>query len=172
MKQVKKIGILFAAVLLLVAGLSCFAGCADSPPAAEADDSEMIALDTWFFTSGVPNNKISVRAEEEDVVFYLTTDYGEFWDIANQSYAGAVTLRSGESTCWHGGQEEAEGETGYIEVIAREDSSIAGYAVIKIVRADSLNYSATVLKSAWFLSGGDGIMEEQVSDLINAAKNG
>lgn len=82
-----------------------------------------------------------------------------------------MTLQSGGSTYWHSRQKEAEDEEGYIDVIARKGTSIAGYAVIKIVRTDSLNYSATVLKSAWILDGKDSITEEQLSDLIDATKN-
>lgn len=98
MKRIKRGLIAVLAAAMLVATLGCFAGCAESLPVTEAVAPEMIALDTWFFTSGVPNNKISVKAEKNDVVFYLTTDYGYFWDIANQNYADSVTLQSGGST--------------------------------------------------------------------------
>ena len=171
MKSLTRGMIAVRAAAMLVATLGCFAGCAESLPVTEAVAPEMIALDTWFFTSGVPNNKISVKAEKNDVVFYLTTDYGYFWDIANQNYADSVTLQSGGSTYWHSRQKDAEDEEGYIDVIARKGTSIAGYAVIKIVRTDSLNYSATVLKSAWILGGKDSITEEKLSDLIDATKN-
>lgn len=78
MKRIKRglIAVLVAA--MLVATLGCFAGCAESLPVTEAVAPEMIALDTWFFTSGVPNNKISVKAEKTMSFFILRLTTGIF----------------------------------------------------------------------------------------------
>ena len=146
MKQVKKIGIFFAAVLLLVAGLGCFAGCADSAPTEETALG-MVTLDTWMFTSGVPNNQITVAAEEEGVVFVCRAKNGEFWDVAMQEYAKEVELASGGKTYWSGDAIEED----RVEIFAKKEGEIVGYAVVAVAAGEGMNYEAEVLHAAYFV---------------------
>lgn len=160
----KKFCIFIITIALVCISAVC-AGCA----AKESNAPEMITLDTWIFTSGVPNNLITVHAENEDTVFTLLTDNGDFY-YADETgyYRKQVTLKSGEFGSWQGVNDMPQ--QAHIKIVAKNNDDIVGYAAIKVEKDDSW-YNATVLKSVWFDSSEE-VTPEQVDSLIEQAIKG
>ena len=131
---------IITAMLVLTAVLA--AGC------SEKAAPDMVTLETWFFTSGVPNNLITVTDKREDAVYICTTEKGDFWSRAD--YCKQVTLSAGETVTWQPIRNAAEIELDFVDIIVKENDEIVGYAVIKITRQDGLSYSAEVLKASYF----------------------
>lgn len=137
--------------VLIIISLGIFAGCGGRIKESETND--MIELHTWYFTSGLRNNAIKVQNPNEDAVFECTVDNGELWQDDLQQYVKKLTVKSGDTIYWS--PFDGTGiriESAHIQIIVRVDEQIVGYAVIGInaVSADTLDYSANVLKSSLF----------------------
>ena len=65
---------ILSVVLLLAIPLSI--GCMPE----NNDTEKMVVLSNWVATSGVPNNAITVNAEDKNTTFICTVDSGEFWN--------------------------------------------------------------------------------------------
>ena len=73
---------IFIITIALVCISAVCAGCSDS--------QNMVTLDMWRFTSGVPNNLITVHSGDKNTSFILTVDEGEFWSYEEQIYTKRV----------------------------------------------------------------------------------
>lgn len=129
----------------------------------------MVTLDMWRFTSGVPNNLITVHSGDKNTSFILTVDEGEFWSYEEQIYTKRVELKPEDTTRWNDIKDSCECD--YIRIVAKNNDDIVGYAAVKVNQVDGLNYNATVLKSVWFDSSEE-VTPEQVDSLIEQAIKG
>lgn len=137
----------------------------------------MIELDTWFFTSGVPNNAIKVKYPNhlnENAVFECLVDEGDFW-FQNQ-YVKNATLNPEDTIYWHPEDSVDGTEQAFIDIVLKVDNNIIGYAVIEVLQTDSsVEYSARLLKSAVFPKVDEkyqNITETQVKSIIAKVKKG
>lgn len=135
-------------------------GCADNTEKTAAD---MIELTNWQFTSGVPNNAITVHSENERYVFDCTVDNGQFWSYSEQKYVTEVELNP-EETTW--GLDNGETSGDFISITINDSNGVCGYAVIAVSQTDS-DYSAEIIKFALF---DEEKTTEQVTSLINQVK--
>lgn len=149
---------ILSVVLLLAIPLSI--GCMPE----NNDTEKMVVLSNWVATSGVPNNAITVNAEDKNTTFICTVDSGEFWNYTAQEYCKQVKLSCNETTWWHGDGIEKD----FVSVIAKNGDYVAGYAAVGIEQNDGADYSATVLKVVWF---DEYKSFEQVQQLLKEVKN-
>lgn len=141
----------------------------------EVENMIEIELDTWFFTSGIPNNLLRVKYEDEDenVVFECLTNEGSFW--WNNEYTKKVVAKPNEELSWQcpiNGPDSNENI--YIDIILKRENNIIGYAVIEINQIEGYDYSAQVIKTGVFPRVNENyqdITEQYVSDVIANAKN-
>ena len=151
---------IIAAMLALTAVFA--AGCESPSPG-------MVTLDTWFFTSGVRNNLITVTSQREDVSFVLTTEKGVFWSPEEHDYCKQVTLSADETATWQPLRSTTEIELDFVEIIVKENDKIIGYAVIKITqREGTMDHAAEVLKASYFSSP---VTQEYVEGVIKKIKD-
>ena len=159
--------------ILMIMGIMVFGGC--NGKLVEVD-AEIVELSTWHFTSGVPNNLITVNHSEANAIFEISVDKGTFWVYEEQRYLQTVTVNNGETIYWH--EFDTDGgwlkvEIAYANIIAKVDDNIVGYAVIKIFKNDSNWFSAEVLKSVVFPKVNDQYQKvtiKQIETKIAEAK--
>ena len=149
-----------------------FCGC---NKLVEVED-EIVELSTWFFTSGVANNLITVEHSDANAIFEITVDKGCFLHIGTQGYVQTLTVNNGDTVRWQEFTPEGvyeKFEIAYVEIIAKVDDKIVGYAVIKISPENGLSFNAEIVKSAIFPKV-DGqyqkVTQKQVEAKINAVK--
>lgn len=168
-KSWKLVARIAGCVCLVFALCAGFVGCNTNIQEKEADN--MIAFETWFFTSGVTNNIIQVNGEE-NATFELTAEQGYLYDGTN-GFVKTVVRGSGEITSWDGMSQEAVGDT-YISVIEKVDDKIVGYAVIKLTYNEERNWhDPSVIKSVEFpkVNGEyQSVTAKQVKALIEENK--
>lgn len=130
----------------------------------------MVQLDTWMFTSGIPNNAITVKyagVESEKASFDITVDSGSLWH--NNDYEKSVSVTPGTTVYWHS-VDDADTQKAYIKITLWVEEHIAGYAVIAVRKdGSSLDYRAELSKCAVFpkLDGAyQDITQEQADGLI------
>lgn len=161
-----------ASALLICLCIFVFGGCADSLVEKNEDIAE---IDSWHFTSGVPNNAIKVKHSESRAIFELRVDKGAFWVTASQKYQKTAAMKNGEVVYWQSEQGDGEFDTAFAEITVKVDNNIVGYAVVKITRdGNSLNYGAEILKSATFPKVDNQyqkVTQEQVDERIQEVKN-
>ena len=163
-------------VTTFLAGILCLAlflpmGCETNPEVAkgviESDDNNVtIEFDSWYFTSGAPNNGITFKCTNKETVFECYAAQGRFnW----QPELKAITINADETFYWNDDVSvSGELQEFYIDVIKKNDENIVGYAVIGIDYVNHSEYSPKVIKNVKFLSSG--ITEETVNTLIENAK--
>lgn len=123
----------------------------------EIEKNDLVEFNTWYFTSGVPNNEIIVNWSEGAVI-ECVTDKGHFGFVSKDEKRTIV--KSGEAFYWNSDTYE---ENGFITIKIRIGDIIVGYAVIKTELANNgAEYTACVLKSAVFPKIGD--YYQQISD--------
>lgn len=142
----KKFLITFITAMLAIVSILA-AGCAE---VSEKKARNMVTLETWFATSGVRNNLITVTSERENASFICTTEKGDFWSRADHDYCKQVTLFAGETTTWQPVRSKMEIELDFVEIIVKENDEIVGYAVIKITERERMDHEAEVLKASYF----------------------
>lgn len=153
----------FAAIGLIVLLAITLSGCADN---LTETPQALVQLSDWRFTSGVPNNALTVSYS--DATFELSVDKGKFWVTDAQAYSATAELDNGKTIYWNAGNDTVE--TAYVDITAKIDNKIVGYAVVKISAVDNW-YTATVLKSVVFAqSSAKNITQRQVDTLIESAK--
>lgn len=133
--------------------LSCLifgaAGCQGNGLETKAPD--MVELSTWIFTSGVPNNLITVKSEDENLTFECRADEGYL--LYQSQYHKEITLSSGETVHWAFSDTEwihKDVPVDYVDIVVKEEDRIVGYAVIRITQRDGMDFSAKVVKSVMF----------------------
>ena len=141
------------------------AGCAG---ASKKKGAGMVTLETWLFTSGVPNNLITVTDKREDAVYVCTTEKGDFWSRAEGGYCKQVTLSAGETTSWQPIRSAEEIEFDFVDIIVKENDEVVGYAVIKITERERMDHEAKVLKARYFLAP---VTQEFVEGIIKNIKD-
>lgn len=135
-----------------------------------------IDLDSWYFTSGVPNNAIKVKypTEDEKVTFECKTNKGKFW--WGNEYVDKATIKQNDTIYWHADSDIPCGDTIYIDIIVKNDQNIIGYAVIEAEQTEnSLEFTAKVLKTEIYPKINDKfqeITEEYVSKAIEKIQDG
>lgn len=108
----------------------------------EVTTDEMIELNTWFFTSGIPNNAIVFKHTDENAKFECVVDHGQFG--FGENGIKSTTVKAGDTICW---SSIADIEQAFISVIVKIDENIVGYAVIKIIQnRGPADYTANILK--------------------------
>ena len=142
----------------------------------EVETEDMVGLHTWIFTSGIPNNAIVLKHNDENAIFECTTDNGQFLGYGLRQYSKYATLKPNDTIYWRG-WEDSSGETtqhAYVDIILRVDDNIIGYAVIEILQNTPVAYTASVLKSALFpkVQGEyQTITGEQIASIIENNKH-
>ncbi|MBQ8885130.1 MAG: hypothetical protein IJY62_01980 [Clostridia bacterium] len=136
-------------MVLAIAVTSLFAvGCSEKSDEVKADG--MIELNTWHFTSGVPNNLITVRHSDKNAIFECLADDGEFrW---NNEYSQTVQIAPDDTVYWHPNNLDQGKEKTFVDIILTVDGNISGYAVIKIACRENGSWAdadATVVKSVF-----------------------
>ena len=161
--------------LTLIIALSCLGfatGCKEIKSNVE-EGSSMVELNTWFFTSGVPNNVIKVKHENSNAIFEIKVYNGHIFGIG-AGFTRTTTLKVGEETSWQVIIEQSV-DMDYVDIVVKVNKNIIGYVVIKINRVgDSwLNYTPTILKSVTFpkVNGRyQKVTEEYVQQQIKQVK--
>ena len=162
------IGILFAAMVVLLLGMSV-AGCGG----IKEKDADWVGLSTWFFTSGVPNNVIEIVTDNEEAELLCTVKNEVLWGYNEQEFCKQVTLSNKDvkQTWWYKRSEDVF-SCDYVDIVAKEGEHIVGYAVIKIEPTDFW-YKAEIVKSVCFpqrFGEYQKISEEYVQGCIGQAK--
>ena len=131
-----------------------------------------IELDTWYFTSGIPNNLISVKysgVDADKVIFTCKTNSASLFD-RNDGWKNEVTLCPDGTVCWWNSEYP---DIAYVDVIVRKNGNIIGYALISIQKTEGLDYKARVTESAIFpiVNGKyQNITDSYVETLLEKAK--
>jgi len=142
----------------------------------EVEAEGIVELHTWFFTSGIPNNAIVLKHDDENAIFECATDNGQFWDYDLQQYSKNATLKPNDTIYWHGREDDSSEDTqhAYVNIVLKVDNNIIGYAVIEILQNTPLAYTASVLKPAIFpkVQGEyQTITGEQITSIIEKIKD-
>lgn len=138
----------------------------------EVDAPDMVSLSYWVFTSGVPENAITVKSDNENTVFICLPENGEVFNKADRKYCEQIEMLSGETTYWRYNS-IFEFEYEFVKIIVKEDGKNIGCAVIEVTE-NNKRYSANVLKSVLFVDeNGDTatVSEEKLNEFINEVKN-
>jgi len=179
---VKKIGtkwivVILAVVLIISGGLMAFSmNNQNDDDKTEVETKDMVELHTWFFTSGIPNNAIVVKHDDENVTFECIVDQGQFWVYDLQQYSKHVKLKPNNTIYWHGWENGSDEiiQHAFVDIILKVEDNIIGYAVIEIIPTTPLAYMASVLKSAFFpkVQGEyQTITGEQIANIVEQIKN-
>ncbi len=159
-------------MLLISVIFVTFSSCGN---ALDERSENLVELNSWYFTSGIPNNAIKVKHYEENAKFELHVDNGEFWVVNCQEYLQTATVDNGDTVYWHLNQDDREIKIAYVDIIAKLDDYIVGYAVVKISQEDNtLNFRAEIIKSAVFPKVGDKyqkVSSKQVQEKIKYVKH-
>ena len=141
------------AVLMLVFS---FVGCKDS--------KNLVELDMWQFTSGVPNNCIEFKHENENAKFQCAVNGGHcFW---NGQWVTEMTVSVNDRFTWQPGDEKSD--LSYIDAVVMINDEIKGCLVIEISYSTEKDwYAPTVKYSKTFKNA---ITMEQALDYISQAK--
>ena len=164
------IGILFTAVLGLLLGVP-LAGCNGT----KEKDAEWVSLNTWFRTSGVPENVIEFAAVNETANLICTVEKEALWNCnVGEGECKQIVLSDGgiTQTRWYQVSEE-KFMYDYVDIVAKEGEHIVGYAVIKIEPTDFW-YKAEIVKSVCFpqrFGEYQNISEEYVQSCIQKIKD-
>lgn len=160
--------IIVGLILIMVSVLFC--GC--NGRIVEVDE-EMVELSTWHFTSGVANNLITVNHSDANAIFEMRVDKGALLSKSSKEYDTKIIVNNGVTSRWDPiGVVEAF-ESAYMDVIAKVDDNIVGYAVVRICSDNALGFSAEVVKSVTFpqVNGQyQTVTQKQVEAKIKAAK--
>ena len=153
-----------------------FAACAYKEFVEERTEN-MIELHTWFFTSGLLNNAIKVKNSDENAIFACSVDKGCFGAKNNAQAKKNLIIKSGETVYWSAFDLDTESKImqAYVEIIVNVDDNIIGYAVIEIniIKENSLDYSANIIKSVLFPKIGgqyQNVSREHVKTMIEKIK--
>ena len=131
-----------------------------------------IELDTWYFTFGVPNNRIIVKYTGDDadaVTFTCKTNAASLFDRDN-GWNQETILYPNESVIWW---DYECPDKAFVDVVVRKDGNIIGYALVSIQKTEGLDYKAKVTESAIFpiVNGKyQNITDSYVETLLEKAK--
>lgn len=141
------------------------------------ENADFVELNTWFFTSDVPNNVIETVYNEPGASFELSVDKGKFLFSIDNHYVlfQQATLGPGETIYWTTESDNII-DIAYADVIVKVRNNVIGYAVIKITNPDGspYNYNATIVKSVAFpkVNGEyQKVTQEQVEKKLPQRKN-
>ncbi len=172
----KKIKTVIRAVLSLGI-LSCLifgaAGCKGN--GLETKVPDMVELSTWYATSGLLNNLITVKYEDKNLTFECRA--GEGFLLYQSQYHKEITLSSGETVHWAFSDTEwiyKEVTDDYVDIVVKEEDRIVGYATIRITQRDGIDFSAKVVKSVMFkkIDGKyQSVTEAEIEELLQKTKN-
>lgn len=132
-----------------------------------------IELDTWYFTFGVPNNRIIVKYSGDNadaVTFTCKTNAASLFDRDN-GWNQEKIFYPNESVIWWDSECP---DKAFIDVVVRKDGNIIGYALVSIQKTEGLDYKARVTESAIFpiVNGKyQNISDSYVKTLLENAKN-
>lgn len=137
----------------------------------QIETEDMIELHTWFFTSGVPNNAITVKYPNETAVFECSVNKGCFWLLSQ--YVQDAIIKPNDTIYWQPETSVGGTEQAFVDIVLKLDDYIVGYAVIEIHQNSYLDHTATLLKSAIFpkVNGEyQKLTEEQIKSIIENLK--
>lgn len=166
-------------VLVILCGfLVCFGalgGCKDENNIVERDVEEIVQLENWFFSSGIPNYIIRFIYNNENTVFHCCVERGAFWVKDSQKYEKETTINAGDCLYWNPIALNSDVKEIYVDIIMKENENFVGYVIIKIEKIDETgDYRAEVVKSTVFpkIEGKyQPITEAQVRKKIKKIKN-
>ncbi len=147
----------------------------------EVDAPEMVSLSYWHFTSGVPENAITLKSDKTDGVFIVSTEIGEVFNKADKKYCQQAEITSGQTTYWRylipynpwTDSSENNFKSDFIKITLKDGDKFSGYSLIKVTKDDNI-YIATILKSVTLVDeNGDTatVSEEKLNEFINEVKN-
>lgn len=131
-----------------------------------------IELDTWYFTFGVPNNRIVVKysGSEADTVSFVCKTSAASLFVRDNGWKQEAILDPNESVIWW---ESEYPDQAFVDVVVRKDGNIIGYALVSIQKTEGLDYKARVTESAIFpiVNGKyQNITDSYVETLLEKAK--
>ena len=165
----KRILAILACVFMLI-NVFAFSACDNSElerDIQEVEADNMVELSYWFFTSGVPNNRITLYSSIENAVFECVAYKGNFGKNIKE-----YTASPNETIYWN--YNAADFEEDFVDVALKVEDNYVGYAIIKITQQESIIYTASVLKSAIFpkVEGEyQKVSKMQVDEIIESAKS-
>ena len=131
-----------------------------------------IELDAWYFTFGIPNNRIIVKYSGDNadaVTFTCKTNAVSLFDGDN-GWHQEKNLYPNESVIWWDSECP---DKAFVDVVVRKDGNIIGYALVSIQKTEGLYYKARVTGSAIFpiVNGKyQNITDSYVETLLEKAK--
>ena len=131
-----------------------------------------IEIDAWYFTFGIPNNRIIVKYSGDNadaVTFTCKTNAVSLFDGDNGWHQEKI-LYPNESVIWWDSECP---DQAFIDVVVRKDEYIIGYALVSIQKTEGLDYKARVTESAIFpiVNGKyQNITDSYVETLLEKAK--
>lgn len=150
----------------------------------EIEDMIEIELTTWFITSGVPNNSITVKysdTAEVDAEFICTASKGSFWWNRSQ-FVKSATIKPCDTLYFQnlfdeeqGKYDIEKGEKVYIDITLSASTKIIGYAVIEVESVNELNFTPTLKKAVVFpkVDGNyQDITEEYMTKVFENVRKG
>ena len=163
----KKIMSVIMSIVMLFGMAFSFAGCQNE--IIETEITNMIELHTWYFTSGIPNNAIVVKNTNENAIFECSADQGMLWE-GNQ-YKNQISIKPNDTFYWHPNQEENIEYT-FIDILAKVDCNVVGYAIIEVTQnGSSAEYKAEILKSVFVeKKSAKKITEKEIRTRIEEVK--
>lgn len=133
----------------------------------------VINTDTWYFTSGIPNNGITAKyyGDGENVVFTFCTDNGSLRN--KNGYGRTVDVKAEETLYWSPDEDTEQAQGTNIRIVLKINDHISGYALLKVTQKSSLEYSAEVVKTAVFpkINGAyQSVTQSQLEAFLNTDK--
>ena len=144
----------FVTLLLLITIFACcFVGCGEKNNQSQTEQSQtqtsesessnsnlkfdeneeikdFVKFQTWFFTSGVPNNLIVFETDEKNASFECTVTDGYFY--GNEENEQQINIPNKTTVSWVNSREEGSQTNSYIDVILYVDNVIKGACIIQI----------------------------------------
>ena len=155
------------------AGVIAFGGCigmVGCKDYVEYENVDMVEFNTWYFTSGVPNNIIVLKNPgEKNCVFECTGDEGYY-------RFGETEIIESEGQIRWCFSEDFNGKS-FMEIVVKKEENIIGYALVEIVDSDNnlFRLKPNVVKQAVFpkiFGIYQDITEEKMNSIFEELKQG
>lgn len=166
-----KKSILSRVLLFMFLFVFMIVGCADGGDYKETNMENMIELTSWHFTSGVPNNLITVHYPDEKAKIEIVADDGYLNNKESKQIICPETTIS-----WTPGGITATKSKTFISVIITVDDNIEAYGIVKIYRQNNSSWSdakSVVLKSVLIknqTNGSNIVSREYINSLLEELK--
>ena len=137
----------------------------------ETNIDNMLELNTWYFTSGFPNNLITVYYENDEASIEMIADDGYFLSNGESK----VIIEPNATVSWNPDVTDSSKTKTFICVMVTVDTNIVAYAVVGVYRQDGswYNANAAILKSVFIENRSENsniVSREYVNSLLETLK--